>query len=121
MSDRDEFGAFLIGFIVGGLTGAVTALLLAPQSGAETRVMIKEKAIELKDKTATTVDEAFHEAEKAALEARAKFDELASKTREQAVELSKKGQVLLEEQRAKISEVIAPKKKAAPKTGEGEA
>lgn len=28
MSDRDEFGAFLVGFIVGGLTGAVVALLL---------------------------------------------------------------------------------------------
>ncbi len=33
MSDRDEFGAFLLGFIVGGLTGAVASLLLAPQSG----------------------------------------------------------------------------------------
>ena len=27
MSDRDEFGAFLVGFVVGGLTGAVVALL----------------------------------------------------------------------------------------------
>ena len=40
MSDRDEFGAFLVGFIVGGLTGAVTALLFAPQSGEETRALI---------------------------------------------------------------------------------
>ena len=37
MSDRDEFGAFLVGFIVGGLTGAVVSLLFAPQSGEETR------------------------------------------------------------------------------------
>ena len=47
MSDRDDFGAFLIGFIVGGLTGAITALLFAPQSGEETRIMIKDRAIEL--------------------------------------------------------------------------
>jgi len=51
MSDRDDFGAFLIGFVVGGVAGAVTALLLAPQSGEETRAMIKDRAIELRDKT----------------------------------------------------------------------
>jgi len=49
MSERDEFGAFLVGFIVGGLTGAVAALLFAPQSGEETRAVIKERSIELRD------------------------------------------------------------------------
>ncbi|HTX89765.1 MAG TPA: YtxH domain-containing protein [Anaerolineales bacterium] len=52
MSDRDDFGAFLIGFVVGGVAGAVAALLLAPQSGEETRSMIKDKSIELRDKAA---------------------------------------------------------------------
>ena len=45
MSERDEFGAFLVGFIVGGLTGAVVALLFAPHSGEETRAVIKERSI----------------------------------------------------------------------------
>ena len=48
MSDRDDFGAFIVGFLVGGLTGAAVALLFAPQSGAETRALIREKAIEIK-------------------------------------------------------------------------
>jgi gas vesicle protein len=52
MSEHDEFGAFLIGFIVGGVAGAVAALLLAPQSGEETRALIKDKSIELRDKAA---------------------------------------------------------------------
>jgi gas vesicle protein len=52
MSDHDDFGAFLIGFIVGGVAGAVAALLLAPQSGEETRALIKDKSIELRDKAA---------------------------------------------------------------------
>ncbi len=50
MSDHDDFGAFLIGFIVGGVAGAVAALLLAPQSGEETRTLIRDKSIELRDK-----------------------------------------------------------------------
>jgi gas vesicle protein len=52
MSDHDDFGAFLIGFVVGGVAGAVAALLLAPQSGEETRALLKDKSIELRDKAA---------------------------------------------------------------------
>ena len=59
MSDRDEFGAFLVGFVVGGLTGAVVSLLFAPQSGEETRALIKDKSIELRDKAQVTGEEAL--------------------------------------------------------------
>jgi len=59
MSERNDFGAFLVGFIVGGVSGALTALLLAPQTGEETRTMIKDKAIELRDQAATTVEESI--------------------------------------------------------------
>lgn len=41
-----------MGFVVGGVAGAVAALLLAPQSGEETRNLIKDKSIELRDKAA---------------------------------------------------------------------
>ena len=58
MSDHDDFGAFLIGFVVGGLAGAVAALLLAPQSGEETRALIKDKSIELRDKATDTAGKA---------------------------------------------------------------
>jgi gas vesicle protein len=56
MSDNDGFGAFLMGFLIGGVAGAVAALLLAPQSGEETRSMIKDKSIELRDKAAEQAD-----------------------------------------------------------------
>lgn len=77
MSDRDEFGAFLVGFIVGGLTGAVVSLLFAPQSGEETRALIKDKSIELLDKASVSAEQALAKAEAAAAEARARADELA--------------------------------------------
>lgn len=82
MSDRDEFGAFLVGFIVGGLTGAVVALLFAPQSGEETRALIKDKSIELRDRASHTAEEALARAEAAAAEARARADELARELRD---------------------------------------
>jgi gas vesicle protein len=81
MTDRDEFGAFLIGFVVGGLTGAVVALLFAPQSGEETRALIKEKSIELKDKVEVTAEEAYARAEQIAADARLRADELAKEVR----------------------------------------
>lgn len=118
MSNHDEFGAFLVGFVVGGLTGAVAALLLAPQSGEETRAVIKEKAIVLRDKTGETVDEAYARAEAAAAEARARFEELAETTKTRASELSQKGSVVLEEQKAKITSRIGAAKKAASDTAE---
>ena len=87
MSDRDEFGAFLVGFIVGGLTGAVVSLLFAPQSGEETRALIKDKSIELRDKAQVSAEEAIARAESATAEARARADDLARQLRERSKEV----------------------------------
>jgi len=88
MSERDEFGAFLVGFVVGGLTGAVVALLFAPQSGEETRALIKDKSIELRDKAQVSAEEAYHRAEKLAADARLRAEELAKEAKERATELA---------------------------------
>jgi gas vesicle protein len=68
MADRDEFGAFLVGFLVGALGGAVVALLFAPQSGEETRALIGERSIELRDKAVETSKQAYEQASKYAEE-----------------------------------------------------
>ena len=111
MAERDDFGAFLLGFVIGGLTGAVAALLLAPQSGEDTRTVIKEKAIELSNKASDTVEEAYARAEAAAIDARARADELAKIARARAEELSRRGQVVLEEQRARLGETFQSMRK----------
>lgn len=38
-----DTGAFLAGFVIGGLVGAAAALIMAPQSGEETRALIAER------------------------------------------------------------------------------
>ena len=112
MAEQDEFGSFLIGFIIGGLTGAVSALLLAPQSGEQTRTVIREKAIELRDRASESVEDAYAQAESAAAEARVRADELAQIARERAVELQRRGQVVLEEQRTRLGGALQQAKKA---------
>ncbi len=105
MADRDNFGAFIVGFLVGGLTGAIIALLYAPQSGEETRTVIKEKAIELKDKTAEGLEDAYDKAEVAATEALEKAKALAKTAKDKTKDLTARGAVVLEEQKAKIKKV----------------
>ena len=43
MSQNNEGAAFFAGLVIGGLIGAALALLLAPQSGEETRAQIRDK------------------------------------------------------------------------------
>ncbi len=123
MSDNDtDLGAFLGGFIIGGLVGAAAALLMAPQSGEETRTLIRDKSIELKDRAVETAEEALTRAEKALDEARMRAEdaieetriraeELAEITRQRTADLQQRGQVILEEQRARLSSVSDAGKK----------
>jgi len=83
MSDRDtDFGAFLAGFVLGGLAGAVTALLLAPQSGEETRLQIHDKSIELKDKATETAEEYRVRADEFSKQAKVRADEYIASTQQ---------------------------------------
>ena len=99
-----DFSAFLAGFVIGGLVGAATALLLAPQSGEETRTVIRDKSIELKDKAGETTAEARARAEAALKEAQARYDELSQQAKVKTDELKQRGQVVLDEQKAKLGE-----------------
>ena len=106
MSERDEFGAFLVGFIVGGLSGAGVALLFAPQSGEETRALIKDKSIELRDKAQISAEEAIARAEAAAAEARARADDLARQLRDRGQgvveDVRERGKTAVDAVRSKI-------------------
>ncbi len=93
MSDENEFGAFFSGFLIGGLVGAAVALLLAPQSGEVTREQIRDKSIELRDQAEVMAKDAMTTAE----------------------DLQKRGQVILEEQKSRVSKTGSAEPKAEPK------
>jgi gas vesicle protein len=109
-SDRDEFGAFLVGFVVGGLTGAIVSLLFAPQSGEETRALIRDKSIELRDMASQSAEEGLARAEAAAAEARTRAEELARIARIRADEFTR-------EVRARGESAIEAVRKPSKKSG----
>jgi gas vesicle protein len=63
MSNQNRVLLFLAGLVTGSLVGVSLALLLAPQSGAETRGQIKHKSVELRDGTVESFTEAGHRAQ----------------------------------------------------------
>lgn len=95
----------LIGLLVGGLAGAVAMLLLAPQSGEQTRAQIEEKSIELRDQTTKNI-------KKAVQQVRSKTNQLTADVQEKAGELKQLGQDKLVEQMDRVSAALDAGKSA---------
>jgi gas vesicle protein len=81
MSDSNHTGAFVTGFILGGLAGAAAALLMTPQSGEKMRLQIQERGIGLKSQFGNLDFDARGQAEKL------------------ATQLQERGRVILKERR----------------------
>lgn len=58
--NNGDFGAFLAGFVIGGLVGAAVALILAPQSGSQTRTQIIEKGHTFREGYMPSSESAYH-------------------------------------------------------------
>jgi gas vesicle protein len=95
----------LIGLLVGGLAGAVTMLLFAPQSGKRTRAQIQEEGILLADRTTKNV-------KKAVEQVRSETNRITAEVQEKAGELKQLGQEKLVEQLDRMSSALDTGKKA---------
>ena len=74
-----EIPFFFAGFVAGALAGVATGLLLAPQSGEETRTQIREKGIELEGKAHETYDQAKTRVKTTTEQIRHKADDTVAK------------------------------------------
>lgn len=72
-------GKFLAGFLVGGALGAVAGILLAPQSGEETRELLSDASKDVVKKTDRTVKDIQDKADSAVSEMQKKGDEIMGK------------------------------------------
>jgi gas vesicle protein len=78
MSGR-EASSFFTGFFVGALVGGAAALLMAPQTGEETRTQIRDKSIEIKEKAETTYGDVVAKIDAQTTELRGRTEELSAK------------------------------------------
>jgi gas vesicle protein len=108
--NMDNTRAVLAGLLVGGLAGAGAMLLLAPQPGKETRARIQQKAMELRDRTAETVEEAL-------MQAKSKTHQITADVRGKAEELQHQGQEMIADQLDRVA-AAAEAGKAALKNSE---
>ncbi|MGD0879296.1 MAG: YtxH domain-containing protein [Anaerolineales bacterium] len=95
----------LLGLLIGGLAGVVTMLLLAPQSGKQTRDQIEGKSIELRDRTTKNI-------KKAVAQVRSDTNKLTAEVQDKAEELKQLGQDKLVEQLDKVSAALDTEKMA---------
>ena len=104
--DYEEFEHFrqpsaaksvLTGMLIGSVVGAVTMLLYAPRSGEQTRAEIRDKAIELRDRTTETVKDTVSQA-------KSKAYELKENVRDKAAELTQRGKQTAHEQLDRVSQ-----------------
>jgi gas vesicle protein len=95
----------LTGLVIGGLAGAVAMLLLAPQSGEETRSQIQKKSVELRDRTSGILKDT-------AEQVRSNANKIATSGQEKLKELKQQGQELAAEQLDRVSEAAQAGKKA---------
>ena len=95
----------LVGLLVGCLAGAAAMLLLAPQSGEETRTQIQEKGIELRDRTTGMMENVM-------AQVRLDRNKITMGGRRKAKELLQHGQALVTEQLERVSDAAQAGKKA---------
>lgn len=97
--------SMLKGLLVGGLLGAGTVLLFAPQAGERTRAELQQGASELRDRTTETVKDTV-------AQVKSRANQLKSDVQIKAEELQYQGKDLLAKQLDRVSHAAEAGKKA---------
>jgi gas vesicle protein len=92
------------GFLVGSVIGVATALLFAPRSGEETRAELRDKAVDLRDRTSETVKDTVSQAKTRAYE-------LKDTVVERAEQMKQRGKQTVNQQLDNVSQAAETGKK----------
>jgi len=95
----------LAGLVLGGLVGAGTMLLFAPQPGAKTRTELKQGAIHLRDQTSETVKDTI-------TQVKSKANQIKEDVQIKVDDLQHHGQVILARQLDRVAHAAEAGKKA---------
>jgi gas vesicle protein len=105
MQQPNNTMTLLAGLFIGGVVGAITMLLIAPQPGEKTRTELQTGAIELRDRTAITVKDTL-------TQVKAKANQIKADVQIKAIDLGHQGQNLLVKQLDNVSHAAEAGKKA---------
>jgi gas vesicle protein len=92
----------LAGLLVGGLMGAGVALLKAPRSGAEMRQKLRERTIDLRDRT-----------ERVVADAQSRADEVTDLVAKRATRLQASGTAVVKKAQTQVHKAVEQTKQAA--------
>lgn len=104
---RGSGRSWITGFFIGGLAGLAVSLLVAPQSGRETRELVRYKATQLRQA-----------AEQTAQETKAKVEELTDEAKDQVQTMRQKGMDYVDETKQRVTRVAGAVKDAAKESWE---
>ena len=104
-----HFIPVLKALVIGGLVGAGTMLLLAPQSGRKTRANIQKKTLELRDRTTETVKDAIDQV-------KSKGNQIKGDVLEKTGDFQHQGEDVIVEQLDRIASAAEAGKKALKKS-----
>lgn len=127
MANNNDSGSFVVGFLFGAFIGAIAAIMMAPQSGEDTRRQIRDKGIELKGQAEEELQKAIKQAEKAAEQARMRMEdererlvalqaELEARARETVDSARQQMSEIADETKGRVSAAVEQGKVAARKT-----
>ena len=105
----NQQGQFFMGFLIGGVLGALAGIFFAPESGKDLRSDIKGKGSEV-----------LKDAKEIYADASTKAKEIIEEAKHQAKELKKEADRHLSEARQKAKEILARGEKKETEAGEAE-
>ncbi|HEX8992273.1 MAG TPA: YtxH domain-containing protein [Anaerolineales bacterium] len=98
-------GPLLAGLMIGGLVGAASMLLLAPQAGTKTRKEIRAGALDIRDRTTDTMNDAVSQ-----VRSRARW--LAGSVSDKVNDLQNQGKDIAVDQLDRVSKAALAGKRA---------
>lgn len=101
----------LTGLVIGGLVGALTMLLFAPQPGKKTRAELQTGALELRDRTAETVKDTI-------TQVKTKANQIKADVQIKVQDLEHQGQDLIAKQLDHVAHAAEAGKKAIQKSND---
>lgn len=100
----NKFG--ILGFLIGGLVGAIVAMLYSPHSGEENRQLMLDQSLELRDKALQSVQDAQKVTLNTISDAQDRLEELNQEARTLIKKLQEIGQITFEEQKQSLGKGI---------------